>query len=99
LYTGKTGGALDVKIKVSGRGQVCLPVALRRRLNIEAGDLLEVQESGETLVLRPVRPKRDEKVIAALLERTAGIWRHLSQDGAIIVRELRRESTRDVWAD
>lgn len=85
-----------MRLKVSGRGQICLPVVLRRRLKIAAGDLLGVQERG-AVILYPVRAKRDKQAVAALLERTAGIWKHLSQDGAEMVRELRRESTRDVW--
>lgn len=88
-----------MRLKVSGRGQICLPVALRQRLNIAAGDLLEVQESGGAVILYPVRAKKDKEAIATLLERTAGIWKHLSQDGTEMVRELRRESTRNVWGD
>ncbi|MCL6560555.1 MAG: AbrB/MazE/SpoVT family DNA-binding domain-containing protein [Firmicutes bacterium] len=88
-----------MKVKVSGRGQICLPGAYRKRLDIAPGDVLEVVESGGSLVLRPPRKKRNKKEVAVLLERTSGIWGKSAKDGAEIVREIRRGSTRDVWGD
>lgn len=88
-----------MKVKVSGRGQICLPAVFRKRFKIAAGDVLEVLESGGSLVLCPLRRKKDRKEMAALLERTAGTWKHITRDGAEIIRELRQGSTRDVWGD
>ena len=38
---------------VSGRGQITLPAALRRRLGIKEGDVLIVDDQEGQLVLRP----------------------------------------------
>ncbi|HAA33824.1 MAG TPA: hypothetical protein DCD97_00770 [Firmicutes bacterium] len=86
-----------MRVKVSGRGQICLPAAFRKRLKIAAGDLLEVIESGESLILYPAKKKRDKKKLDDLLSRTSGMWKHLDLDGTEIVRELRKGSTRHVW--
>jgi hypothetical protein len=47
----------------------------------------------------PAPEEKDRKETAALLERTAGAWKHITRDGAEIIRELRQGSTRDVWGD
>ena len=86
-----------MRVKVSGRGQICIPATFRKRLKVTAGDFLEVIESGESLILYPVKKKRDKKELDDLLSRTAGMWKHLDLDGAEIVRELRKGSTRNVW--
>ncbi len=84
-------------IKVSGRGQVCLPSAYRKRVDIKAGDYLEAAEKGDNLVLYPRKKNLDKDGLNALLERTAGSWKHLGVDGTEYVRCLRRGSSRDVW--
>lgn len=40
-------------IVVSGRGQVTLPAAMRRRLGIKAGGVVVVEDRGGELVIRP----------------------------------------------
>ena len=40
-------------IVVSGRGQITLPVSMRRRLGIKAGGVLVVEDRKGELVLRP----------------------------------------------
>jgi len=40
-------------IVVSDRGQITLPSAIRKRLGIEPGGVLVVEESNGTLVLKP----------------------------------------------
>ncbi|MFM8453567.1 MAG: AbrB/MazE/SpoVT family DNA-binding domain-containing protein [Gammaproteobacteria bacterium] len=37
------------------KGQVTIPVAYRQALNLEAGDSLEFKQSGDFLILRPVK--------------------------------------------
>jgi AbrB family looped-hinge helix DNA binding protein len=86
-----------MKVKVSERGQICLPIAYRKRFKIVAGDVLEIVENRGSLILYPIRKKKDEKEVTELLNRTAGMWKHIEQDGTEIVRELRRGSTRNVW--
>lgn len=40
-------------LMVSGRGQITLPVSIRRRLGIKAGGIVVAEERGGELVLRP----------------------------------------------
>lgn len=46
--------------KISTKGQVVLPQAIRRKMNLRAGDLLEARIEGERIVLTP-RKKRSRK--------------------------------------
>ena len=44
---------------ISSKGQVTVPIEVRRRLGLKSGDLVEfVFEAGRT-VLRPVRPEKN----------------------------------------
>jgi AbrB family looped-hinge helix DNA binding protein len=49
-----------METKLSTKGQVVLPGPIRRKLGLEAGDLLDVKLEGERLVLVP-RRKRSRK--------------------------------------
>ena len=49
---------------VTRKGQITLPVAFRRRLGIDQGDQVEVEEQGDTLVIRRA---------SSVAERTAGM--------------------------
>ena len=49
-----------VMTRISTRGQVLLPQAIRRQLNLRAGDLLEVRTEGGRILLIP-RKKRPHK--------------------------------------
>jgi AbrB family looped-hinge helix DNA binding protein len=49
-----------VTTKISTKGQVVLPQAIRRKMNLHAGDLLEARIEGERIVLIP-RKKRSRK--------------------------------------
>ncbi|PYU06714.1 MAG: hypothetical protein DMG33_07055 [Acidobacteria bacterium] len=43
-----------MKTKVSTKGQVVLPQPMRERMNLRAGDSLEVRMEGQRIVLVPV---------------------------------------------
>jgi AbrB family looped-hinge helix DNA binding protein len=49
-----------VTTKVSTKGQVVLPQAIRRKMNLRAGDSLEARIEGERIVLIP-KKKRSRK--------------------------------------
>jgi AbrB family looped-hinge helix DNA binding protein len=49
---------------VTRKGQITLPVTFRRRLGIDQGDQVEVEEQGDTLVIRRA---------SSVTERTAGM--------------------------
>ncbi len=50
-------------IRVKRKGQVTIPLELRSKLGIEEGTLLEVEEEGGAIVLRPAPPLKGGKVV------------------------------------
>ncbi len=42
-------------VKISRKGQVVIPVELRRKLGVRPGDRFEVWIEGETILLKPLR--------------------------------------------
>ena len=49
------------KVKVGMRGQVVIPKKLRKKLNIERGVILEIEESEKGLLLKPYNPVTEMK--------------------------------------
>lgn len=51
--------------KISTKGQVVLPSAIRRRLGLQAGDPLDLKVEGESIVLTPhkKRTRRKAKIV------------------------------------
>lgn len=49
---------MQVRTRVTSKGQVTLPVALRRRLAIEAGDDLVFEETADGAAVRVVHRRR-----------------------------------------
>jgi AbrB family looped-hinge helix DNA binding protein len=45
-------------VKVTSKGQVTIPIELRKSLGIDEGDYLEVSETGQGIRLRKVVPTR-----------------------------------------
>jgi AbrB family looped-hinge helix DNA binding protein len=43
--------------KVSTKGQVVLPSAIRRRLGLQPGDALDVKAEGERIILTPQKKR------------------------------------------
>ena len=55
--------SVDV-LTVSSKGQIALPVEMRRRLSIRQGDKYAVFENGDVIVLKPIKlPTEDEFMI------------------------------------
>jgi len=48
-------------VKVGVRGQVVIPKKLRKKLNIENGIILEIEETKEGLLLKPHNPVAELK--------------------------------------
>jgi AbrB family looped-hinge helix DNA binding protein len=54
-------------VKVTSKGQVTIPVEIRRALGIEADSDVEFELVGDQAILRPVRdPRRALRVLQAL---------------------------------
>ena len=51
------------QVRVKRKGQVTIPSELRARLGIEEGALLEVEEQGGTIVLKPAPPLKGGRVV------------------------------------
>jgi len=49
------------KVRVGMRGQVVIPRAIRRRLKIEQGIILEIEETEDGLLLKPYDPVAELK--------------------------------------
>ena len=47
---------MDARITIDKAGRVILPKPMREELQLLPGDTLELQSSGERIVLRPLRP-------------------------------------------
>ena len=69
------------KVKVGMRGQVVIPKRLRKKLNIEHGIILEIEESEKGLLLKPHNPVTEMK----------GLGRGVFGDPVEYQRRLRSE--------
>jgi AbrB family looped-hinge helix DNA binding protein len=58
---------MDARLTIDSAGRVVLPKPLRDELHLEPGDSLELESSGERILLRPVRA-------AAPLTKEHGVW-------------------------
>ena len=54
-------------VTVTSKGQIAIPAKTRKRMGIEKGTRLYVEERGDEIVMKPVTPE--------FLDRTAGILR------------------------
>lgn len=79
------------RVTVSSRGQVVIPMVVRKKMNIKEGDLLSVQDEGDRIILKPLLKKSVSK---GIVERTAGLLSDLEISGREYVEMLRRGSGR-----
>ena len=86
---------MNATITVDKAGRVVLPKAIRDELELTAGDSLELERTGDAIVLRPVRA-------SVGLRKKQGIW-VLDVDEPIsaetvnrTVREIRDERARSI---
>jgi AbrB family looped-hinge helix DNA binding protein len=69
------------QVKVGLRGQVVIPKKLRKKLNIENGTILEIEETNEGLRLKPCNPVAELK----------GIGKNVFGEPRLYQRKLRDE--------
>ncbi len=83
-----------MQTKVSTKGQIVLPGALRRRLDIRAGDMLDIAVEGDRVVLTaPERPREKARIIAD--PKTGLPVIYLSPDTPVLTSEMVREMLAD----
>jgi AbrB family looped-hinge helix DNA binding protein len=58
---------MSVQISIDRAGRVVIPKAMREELHLEPGDLLEMENAGEQITLRPVRG-------TGPLKKEHGVW-------------------------
>ena len=58
-----------------------IPKALRKELQLGAGDKLHLEKQGECITLRPIRPK-------ALLKKERGVWVYQGEATDISITDL-----------
>jgi AbrB family looped-hinge helix DNA binding protein len=75
-------------MRVSSKGQICLPKKVREALGLKPGDLVEIETGTDFAIIRPVKKPS---------ESLRGIGRHIKEKlglGAVeLVRQLREEET------
>lgn len=57
--------------RLSSKSQIVIPAALRRSLGLKAGDLLEIRQEGDSLVVRKVH----RSALEELEHVGGGMWR------------------------
>ncbi|MDW7738834.1 MAG: AbrB/MazE/SpoVT family DNA-binding domain-containing protein [Bacillota bacterium] len=85
-----------MKVKISSKGQISIPVDFRRRMHVEPGDEISIIDSGDSLIIYPSK-KYDPEELKNIFEELRGSWHDLEVDGAEYVRDIRKGGTRDVW--
>lgn len=76
-YNPRPGDAVVPLVKMKQKGQVTLPVKIREKCGLQAGDYLDVQEEGDRIVLIPQQvvprhPEIDRAIDAGLADIRSG---------------------------
>ncbi len=80
---------------MSSKGQITLPVEVRKSLRIKTGDVLTVKIADEgAIILRrfDLKEKNIDKAIE-VLHKAAGIWRDMEESGEEYVNRLRQSDS------
>ena len=78
--------------KVSSQGQISLPIAIRRKLGIGPGSILELDEDGDQIVVRRSAGFSSEDIHRALFRERAPKSRSLDEMKEGIRRRARERS-------
>jgi AbrB family looped-hinge helix DNA binding protein len=83
-----------MRTKVSTKGQIVLPGPLRRRLNIRAGDSLEISVERDRIVLtQATKPKFEARIVEDPV--TGFISLDVGPDAPVLTSEMVRELLTD----
>ena len=72
---------MTAKVTLGRAGRVVIPKPLRDKLRLGPGDTLQIEGEGESIRLRPVRPK-------ALLKKEHGVWVYQGEPTHASIPEL-----------
>lgn len=77
-----------IKVKVFQKGQVVIPVSLRKKYNIESGDCIDVLSSEKGILLRP-SPKNEKS--RTTTDSLYGIYKnYAAKKKALSERDIRK---------
>jgi AbrB family looped-hinge helix DNA binding protein len=62
--------------KLSSKSQIVLPAKIRRKLGIQPGDMIEITQQGETILLR----KAPASFVEELEHCCSGLWKGYEQE-------------------
>ena len=84
-----------METRMSSKGQITLPVEVRRKLSIKTGDVFEVRitEEGTLILAGKARVNNDPANAIKVLRDTSGIWKDMEETGEDFVRRLRHEDS------
>lgn len=77
-------------VKVSSKGQIVLPAAVRQEAGIGRGDVLAAHVVGGKVVLEPLK-KKEAADRQGILQDTAGIWPGVDPDYVYRLRRAAQE--------
>lgn len=72
---------MNARLTLDQAGRVLIPKALRQKLHLVAGDTLQLENEGDEIRLRPLRPK-------ALLKKEHGVWVYQGEPCDTSITEL-----------
>ena len=84
-----------IRMKVFQKGQVVIPVSLRRKYHIEVGDNVDVVEAPEGILLKPVRQKRP----ATISDELFGVFAKYAQSRERLTKKRINEATEKGFAE
>ena len=80
----KTNSKESIKMKVFPKGQIVIPIALRKKYHIEIGDQLDVISSQDGILLKPV-PKENKEI--SLTKQLFGVFGKYAQQTSEITKK------------
>ena len=86
----------DIKMKVFQKGQVVIPVDLRRKYNIEIGDHIHIITTADGILLKPTIKKG---VKDTLTDRLFGIFRRQAKKKSEITENDINRATEKAFSD
>ena len=85
-----------METRLSLKGQITLPVAVRNKLRLKTGDVLRLEIRGDGSVILSRQPENQlhRDTALDLLRETAGTWEAMPETGEQFVHQLRTEDSK-----
>ncbi len=82
-----------METRISSKGQITLPVAVRNKLSLKTGDILKINitEDGSVLLSNNAGQEKNRIKALQVLKETAGVWKQMPETGEEFVSKLRKE--------